>query len=351
MTGRGSAANLRRWIVPPALAAIALLVLAAPALADTRVSFDPQTGELQITAGSAGSNLEIREQADSIVVSDSKRPVSGIPPCRNEGRFRVRCPRGQVKVVTIEGSNAADSVRVAVSVPFNANLRGGDDSLVVPQPKSAQDSEVKAGAGDDRVKMGAGDDEVSGGRGNDRLGGQNGNDQLNGDRGRDNLNGGKGTDGCNGGPGKDKESGCEGKNRPKTAEPVPLPSPLCTMQAVGGQVAGMEAADISATCTGKIATFTVSAPPGEEIAGFDAPHAKNCVAIDDAGGSHAPNAEGIISLPPGRKWVAIRCDGKDERLQIKVALKSGSVRGAAKVFQLATSLADGRKADSGLTVS
>ncbi len=136
----------------------------------------------------------------------------------------------RVQSLTIMGSNDADVITVAASVPSSIAVRlnggGGNDTLTGGLGNDSLDGgtgndDLRGGngndfligmAGNDSLYGQAGDDRLEGTDGNDLLCAGIGNDLLFGGRGRDNLVGQEGNDQLDGGEDADTLCGCEGND-------------------------------------------------------------------------------------------------------------------------------------------
>lgn len=149
------------------------------------------------------------------------------------GAELFREPAGQVLVLNVNGSGAADIVTVlnsgtVVDTPvffdgesgndrFNGLLAQGTITLQGGQGADTliggiSNDSIMGGDGDDRVFAGSGNDHVDGGTGDNQLFGDSGNDTLVGSNGRDLIRGGNGNDDLDGGSGFDTLAGDRGND-------------------------------------------------------------------------------------------------------------------------------------------
>jgi hypothetical protein len=133
--------------------------------------------------------LEVRQDAQALIVADAVAPVFAGAGCRSIDASSVRCeaPAGfylsEARAVLGGGDDQARFVTVGVSAAVSGD--DGNDVLEVNAneltPFSGPSASVSGGAGDDVLTTGNGADYLSGGTGADRLSSGASNDALIGD--------------------------------------------------------------------------------------------------------------------------------------------------------------------------
>ncbi len=204
------------------------------------------------SAGSPGAGNDGQAPSDSenapltINLPATRRWVNvrlrdGNAVLRSGGQVLSSTPLGSAKEILIQGTDAAEKVRLNLSGADAAalsrvavDLGGGNDRIVVRAVDTAFAGLLElsgggghdilratsmatsvwldGGAGNDRLFGGRGHDTLSGGRGRDRLVGAAGNDVLDGGAGNDRLIAGKGDDTLTGGFGHDLLRGGAGND-------------------------------------------------------------------------------------------------------------------------------------------
>ena len=176
---------------------------------DTVSVFDPQTGELHVSA-QGNDDVVIGVNGQTVEVQ-----INGAPDSKYGGILAA-----DVRSIFVLGGDGHNSIDLTgVTSSQFSNLTGtsidagdGNDTVIGSRFSdwifgAAGADRLEGGRGDDTINGSQGDDLLDGGDGNDKLFGGAGNDVLDGGAGNDRLIGRSGHDTLTGGAGKDTLNG------------------------------------------------------------------------------------------------------------------------------------------------
>jgi RTX calcium-binding nonapeptide repeat (4 copies) len=192
------------------LAAVAALVVAAPAAATTIATYeDDRFGEFYVEVeGDAGpNNIRIRSEGerDTFVIVDSRQIE--VSDCPRLSAHKVRCESPYYPYLTVVGKGGGDRVMARHSGDLFLTADGGSGGDVIV---GGEVSSISGGPGDDKAVGGKGGDSIDGGAGEDIAVGGKGSDRIDGKVGADVLRGGDGPDLIDGWGGREILSGGDG---------------------------------------------------------------------------------------------------------------------------------------------